>query len=923
MTMKKLTLFLLALTCALAHAQNLSQPILQPHVNLFDGSGAACAGCSLYSYSAGTTTPKPTYTNSALGTQNTNPIVLDASGGAIIWTDLGGYKFILKDASGTTLWSVDNVVSVAGLGCLGANNITHGCTGATTAQGAATNIVDGNNIKPATVLNANVNGVYTITKYGAVGDCTPTGATAGCTDNTSAIQAAIDAAYITGGAVYLPTNPGAPGPTVYYAASTINPEGVSIYGPPGGGAAVWSGTWANVNVRGAPNKDVFAPGDRAAVGYVTPLQGFTIKDFGIIPDDSNDTSSSLGAHRKPGKTCSDVLATSSSAVITSATCEFMPGDVGQSISLTDGTHTLATTIASISSGSSATLSANWTNTTHANSVLYVAVMNMATSRTVGNCAFAYDDSSTTSYSPGINPATFQDLNIVPVSGSWKNNSCAFFFQGQAGQPYNTKFDHIFSRSVWGYVFALADNLGSGVTSNASLGDFVSFRSIVNQGTIPWVSYDGQYAIWDDFEFSTAQYGPQILAINESQEIAPTYWNVHGTEFEQITIATPGMGWRVEGIGHSITGATLAEATNGTPAYWSATNSQCINCSATATVNLGGSQNSLFFGPEADSVTVVDTGYRNQCALGKQDNPFNGAQPSLWASCNIVNSRQTHSFAHTADFVANGNELTPYNNQADLWLWPPDVQNYYGIAQPTIVADTASETGSHALIPQANGADFAYLNGKAFIVGQSGNVVPNLPATMVHVCAKWKADSGSGNATFDLGVPIGTPVGTITVSLTTAYATSCFDADLTALSGDTVEFAFSSSAVDMDVAWISVRPFNNSTVGFTSGSGATGYWVKDPTGTITEHGTISVTQTGATVATSTITFPLTFPTAVDSLVLTAGAAPAGGGTDALTFYYTGLGTSGAGVTLRCSVNIGGSGCSNIGTSMPISWIAIGH
>jgi hypothetical protein len=111
--------------------------------------------------------------------------------------------------------------------------------------------------------------------------------------------------------------------------------------------------------------------------------------------------------------------------------------------------------------------------------------------------------------------------------------------------------------------------------------------------------------------------------------------------------------------------------------------------------------------------------------------------------------------------------------------------------------------------------------------------------------------------------------------------------------------------------------------FTSGNNSNGWWVKDPTGTITEHGFIIVTQTGATVATSTITFPLTFPNVFESLVLSVGAPPAGGGEDALTAYATSAGASGSGVTLRCAVNIGGSGCSSIGTGIPVFWIAIGR
>jgi hypothetical protein len=111
-------------------------------------------------------------------------------------------------------------------------------------------------------------------------------------------------------------------------------------------------------------------------------------------------------------------------------------------------------------------------------------------------------------------------------------------------------------------------------------------------------------------------------------------------------------------------------------------------------------------------------------------------------------------------------------------------------------------------------------------------------------------------------------------------------------------------------------------GFTTGSNANGTWVQDPIGTITQRGQITITATGATVGSGTITFPLAFPTSLDSLVITVGQAPVGGGQDNVSAYYTGASKSGAGVTVRCAVNIGGSGCSSIGTSMPISWVAIG-
>jgi len=82
-----------------------------------DAAGLPCAGCKLYTYSAGTTTPLATYVDSAGVSQNPNPIILDASGGPQtpsgstggIWLGRNSYKFILKTATGTTIWTADNV----------------------------------------------------------------------------------------------------------------------------------------------------------------------------------------------------------------------------------------------------------------------------------------------------------------------------------------------------------------------------------------------------------------------------------------------------------------------------------------------------------------------------------------------------------------------------------------------------------------------------------------------------------------------------------------------------------------------------------------------------------------------------------------------------------------------------------------------
>jgi hypothetical protein len=74
-----------------------------------DGDGNPLSGGLLYSYAAGTTTPKATYSDS-IGTPNTNPVVLDSAGRATVYLYVGAYKFILTDADGVAVWTQDNVI---------------------------------------------------------------------------------------------------------------------------------------------------------------------------------------------------------------------------------------------------------------------------------------------------------------------------------------------------------------------------------------------------------------------------------------------------------------------------------------------------------------------------------------------------------------------------------------------------------------------------------------------------------------------------------------------------------------------------------------------------------------------------------------------------------------------------------------------
>jgi hypothetical protein len=78
-------------------------------VQEMDNNGDPLVGGKLYTYEAGTTTPKATYTNSGGAVANANPIILDASGRADIWLGSGAYKFVLKTSADATIKTVDNI----------------------------------------------------------------------------------------------------------------------------------------------------------------------------------------------------------------------------------------------------------------------------------------------------------------------------------------------------------------------------------------------------------------------------------------------------------------------------------------------------------------------------------------------------------------------------------------------------------------------------------------------------------------------------------------------------------------------------------------------------------------------------------------------------------------------------------------------
>lgn len=87
-------------------------PFYAPVFKATDADGAALVGGKLFTYAAGTTTPQATYTDAGGGTPQTNPVILDADGEALIFLGNLVYKFVLQDSTGVTLWTVDQVSAI-------------------------------------------------------------------------------------------------------------------------------------------------------------------------------------------------------------------------------------------------------------------------------------------------------------------------------------------------------------------------------------------------------------------------------------------------------------------------------------------------------------------------------------------------------------------------------------------------------------------------------------------------------------------------------------------------------------------------------------------------------------------------------------------------------------------------------------------
>jgi hypothetical protein len=87
------------------------QSYVSPRFSANDINGRPLVGGRLYTYINGTTTPQATYQDAAGGAANTNPVILNALGEAVVFLTEGvTYTFELRDADDVLMWTQNDIL---------------------------------------------------------------------------------------------------------------------------------------------------------------------------------------------------------------------------------------------------------------------------------------------------------------------------------------------------------------------------------------------------------------------------------------------------------------------------------------------------------------------------------------------------------------------------------------------------------------------------------------------------------------------------------------------------------------------------------------------------------------------------------------------------------------------------------------------
>ena len=247
----------------------------------FDNNGVPLAGGLIYTYLAGTNTPAATYTSSTGLIAHSNPIVLDAAGRIAtgeVWLTSGvDYKFLVKTSVNVQLGSYDNIPSINDFTSIYAalastTNVALGDALIGFKQSNASGALSG---AVGRTVHQKFQESISVKDFGAVGD--------GVTDDTAAIQAAIDAINANGGG------------EIYF------PSGTYLVDASGASQAI--DLLSNVTLRGAgKNASIIkaAAASNCMVVSVNNVINVTIRDLTIDGNRVNQTSTGFHCIRSAG-----------------------------------------------------------------------------------------------------------------------------------------------------------------------------------------------------------------------------------------------------------------------------------------------------------------------------------------------------------------------------------------------------------------------------------------------------------------------------------------------------------------------------------------------------------------------------------------------------------------------------------------------
>jgi hypothetical protein len=88
----------------------MSSILIPPRIQFIDYNGEPLVNGKVYTYEAGTSTPKTSWKDQGEVTANTNPVILDDAGRAQIWIR-GSYKIVVHDANDALIYEDDDVIS--------------------------------------------------------------------------------------------------------------------------------------------------------------------------------------------------------------------------------------------------------------------------------------------------------------------------------------------------------------------------------------------------------------------------------------------------------------------------------------------------------------------------------------------------------------------------------------------------------------------------------------------------------------------------------------------------------------------------------------------------------------------------------------------------------------------------------------------